>query len=121
MNIFLGMDYSNPFNIGLNPITKNWVGFLKLYFTHPLKNGLSLLRGEHVFVMELEGRKWVIGKFEKGFELVTNVRNLQLHIKGDTIHDHIAHNLFHILVHGSYYKGQQFKFLTLTKLEVSKD
>ena len=76
MNILLGMDYSSPINIGLNHVGKNWVGFLKLHLMHPLKDGLSLLRGEHIFMMELEGGEWIIGKVEKGFELVTKVRNL---------------------------------------------
>jgi hypothetical protein len=52
-------------------ITKNCVGFLKLHLKHPLKDRLALLRGEDAFVMELEGGEHVIGKIEKGFELVT--------------------------------------------------
>ena len=49
MNIFLGSNYSNPIDIDLNQIVKNWAGFLKLYLKHLLKDWLALLRGEHAF------------------------------------------------------------------------
>ena len=64
--------------------------------------------------------EWVIGRVEKGLELVTNVQKFWLHIKGDTLCDHIAHNIFNTLVCESYYRGQQLEFLTLTKPEISK-
>lgn len=57
---------------------------------------------------------------EKGIKLLTNVQNLWLHIKGNTLCDHIAHSAFNTLVCESYYGGQQLEFLTLTKLKVSK-
>ena len=65
MNILLSMDYSSPIDIGLNQITKNWADFLKLHLKHMLKDGLVLLRGEHAFLMELEGGEWVIGKLKR--------------------------------------------------------
>ena len=59
-------------------------------------------------------------KLKNGFELVTHVQNLRLHIKGDTLRDPIAHNIFNTLVRESYYRGQQLEFLTLTKPEILK-
>ena len=76
MNIFLGTNYSSLIDVNLNQIAKNWMGLFKLHFKHPLKDELTLLRGERIFVMELEGREVVIGKVEMGFELVTKARNL---------------------------------------------
>ena len=55
-------------------------------------------------MMELEGGERVMGKVEKGFELVTKVGNLRLYIKGDTLRDHSAHIISNTLVHKSYYK-----------------
>lgn len=69
-NILFGMDCSNPIDIGLNQITKNWVGFLKLHLKHPLKEGLTLLKGECAFVMEVEGGERAISKVENDIELV---------------------------------------------------
>lgn len=65
MNILLSMDYSSPIDTSLNQITKNWMGSLKLHLKHPLKYKLTLLKGEHAFVMELEYDEWVIGKVER--------------------------------------------------------
>jgi glycine cleavage system regulatory protein len=80
---------------------KNWVGFLKLHLKHPLKDKLALLRGERVFVMDIEGGKRVISKVEKEFVLVTKARNLQLHMKGDILCNHIAYNICNTIVHES--------------------
>ena len=93
MNILLGTYYSSPIDIGLNQIIKNRVGFLKLHLKHPLKDELTLLRAECVFVVDFEGGKRVINKVEMSFVLVTKVRNLQLHIKGDILCNHIAYNM----------------------------
>lgn len=64
------MDYSSPIDIDLNQITKNWVDFLKFHLKHSLKDGLTLLKGERAFVMEVEDDGRVIGKVENDFELV---------------------------------------------------
>ena len=55
MNILLGMDYSNPIDIGFNQITKNWANFLKLHLKHPLKDELTLLRGDRHSWWNLKG------------------------------------------------------------------
>ena len=81
MNLLLIMDYSSPIDIGLNQINKNWAGFLKLHLKHPLKDWLTLLRGNVILWMELEGGERVISKVEKDFELVTKAQNLRLHIQ----------------------------------------
>lgn len=60
MYIPLSVDYSSPIDISLNQISKNLADFFKLHLKHMLKDGLVLLRGEHAFLMELEGGEWVI-------------------------------------------------------------
>lgn len=40
-----GMDYSNPLDVGTHPITRNWVGFIKVHLTHPRVDSFALLRG----------------------------------------------------------------------------
>lgn len=71
MNIHIGSNYTNPLDIGLNIITKNWVGLINLHLKYLHKDGLALLKGERAFVMEMEDGEKVIGKIEKGFELAT--------------------------------------------------
>ena len=35
MNIPLGTKYSNPIDIGINTVTRNWSGFIKLHLLYP--------------------------------------------------------------------------------------
>lgn len=79
MDIPFSKTYSNPIDIGLNAITKNWAGFIKIHLFLPQRDGLALLQGSRAFVMEMEDGELVIGKVEKGYELATKVRNLRLY------------------------------------------
>ena len=120
MAIPLGTTYSNPIDIGLNAVTKHWAGFIKIQLLHPQRDGIALLQGQRAFVMEMEDGEKVIGKVEKGFELMTKARNLRLYIKGDTLrHEHASH-IFEEIVRESYYNGRQHEFMGLTKPELDK-
>ena len=90
MNIPLGSSYSNPVDIGINTITRNWAGFIKIHLQNPQTDGLALLRGERAFVMTMGDGERIIGKVEKGFELITKARNMRLHLKGEALRDHTA-------------------------------
>ena len=41
MNIPLSTAYSNPIDIGINTVTRNWADFIKLHFLHPKRDGLA--------------------------------------------------------------------------------
>ena len=70
--------------------------------------------------MELEGGERVIGKVEKGFELMSKARNLRLYIKGETLRHVHAAQVFEDIVRESYYTGRQQEFMGLTKPELDK-
>lgn len=53
--------------------------------------------------------------------MVTQSRNLRLHLKGDSLRDNHAHTIFWALVRDNYYDRKQFEFMTLTKPNASKD
>ena len=65
MNMPLGMAYSNPIDIGINTVTRNWAGFIKIHLQYPKRDGLVLLRGDRAFVMTMRDGVRVIGKVEK--------------------------------------------------------
>jgi hypothetical protein len=44
MNMPLGSAYTNPVDIGINTVTKNWAGFIKLHLQNPMRDDLTLLR-----------------------------------------------------------------------------
>ena len=121
MNIPLGMSYSNPVDIGINTVTRNWAGFIKIHLSNPKRDGLALLRGERAFVMTMGDGERVIGKVEKGFELITKARNMRLHLKGEVLRDHTSTDILRSIVRDSYYDGREIEILSLTKSDNDKD
>ena len=121
MAIPLGTTYSNPVDVGINAVTKNWAGFIKVHLQHPQRDGHALLQGSRAFVMEMEDKELVIGKVEKGYELATKAHNLRLHLKGETLRHEHAFNIFETIVRESYYNGKQHEFMGLTKPELDKN
>ena len=102
MHIPLGTTYSNPIDIGINTVTRNWAGFIKLHHLHPKIDGLALLRGERAFTMTMGDGESIIEKVEKGFELITKVKNMRLHLKGKTIRNHKAVDILRTLMRDAY-------------------
>ena len=121
MNIPLGTAYSNPIDIGINTVTRNWAGFIKLHLQHPKRDGLALLRGERAFIMTMGDGERVIGKVEKGFELITKAKNMRLHLKGEALRNNSAVDILRSLMGESYYDGREIEILSLTKSEVERD
>jgi hypothetical protein len=121
MDISLGSTYANPIDVGINAVTKNWAGFIKVHLLHPLQDGIALLKGHRAFVMTMEDGEKVIGKIEKDYELVTKARNLRLHLRGETLRHEHAFSIFESLVQESYYSGHQHEYMGLTKPEIDKD
>ena len=119
MKVPLGTSYSNPMDIGIN--TRNWAGFIKIHLQHPKRDGLALLRGERAFVMTMGDGERIIGKVEKGFELITKARNMRLHLKGEALRDHTAIDILRSIMRDSYYDGREMEILSLTKSDTNKD
>ena len=44
MDIPFSMTYSNPIDIGLNAITKNWAEFIKLHLQYPQHEVIALIQ-----------------------------------------------------------------------------
>ena len=121
MCIPLGYTYSSPIEIGINTVTRNWAGFVKIHLQHPENDGLALLRGERAFVMTMGDGEQVIGKVEKSFELITKAKNMRLHLKGDTLRNNSVVDILKVIMAEAYYDGREVEILTLTKSEVEKD
>ena len=121
MNIPLGSAYSNPIDIGINTITRNWAGFVKIHLQYPKRDGLALLRGERAFVMTMGDVEMIISKVEKGFKLITKARNMRLHLKGEALRNNTATDILRSLIADSYYDGREVEILSLTKSDTDKD
>ena len=71
--------------------------------------------------MEMEDGVSIIGKIEKGYDLVTKARNFRLHLKGESLRHEKAFNIFEALVQKNYYSGKQHEFMGLTKPELDEN
>ena len=121
MNMPLGTAYTNPIDISINTVTRNWAGFIKLHLQNPMKDGLALLRGERAFVMTMGDGENIIGKVEKGFELITKAKNMRLHLKGEALRNNSAIDILRTLMRDSYYDGREVEILSLTKADIERD
>ena len=121
MNMPLGTTYTNPIDIGINTVTRNWSGFVKIHLQFPMRDGLALLRGERAFVMTMGDGEKVIGKVEKGFELITKAKNMRLHLKGEALRNHTALAILRSLMKDFYYDGREVEILSLTKADTERD
>lgn len=101
MDISLGTKYMNTMDIGLNHVTKNWVGFIKIHLKHPQMDIIALLKGDQAFVMKMNGIERSISKARKGLKSTTNSWNPHLHLKGDTFRDNTTHDIFKEIVRAS--------------------
>ena len=117
----LGSTYSSPIDIGINTVTRNWAGYIKLHLQHPAKDGLALLLEERAFVLTMGDSEKTIGNVEKDFELITKARNMRLHLKGDTLRNNTAVDILRLIMAEAYYDGREVEILSLTKSEIEND
>ena len=120
MSMPLGSAYTNPIDIGINTVMRNWAGFIKIHLQNPKQDGLALLR-EEAFIMTMGDGERVIGKVEKIFELITKAKNMRLHLKGETIRNNTAVDILRTLVREFYYDGREVEILSLTKSDIEND
>ena len=117
----LGTAYFNSIDKGINTITRNWAGFIKIHLFHLKRDGLALLRGENAFIMTMGNGERVIEKVEKGFELITKARNMRLHLKGEALRNNTAMDILSNLMQDAYYNGREVEILSLTKSDIDRD
>ena len=115
MNIPLGTTYSSPIDIGINTVTRNWAGFVKIHLQHSKKDGLAVLRGENAFVLTMDDGEQIIGKGEKDFELITKAKNMRLHLMAK------ASTTTRPSKYSKLLCGNLLRILSLTKSDVKRD
>ena len=71
--------------------------------------------------MTMGDGEMIIGKVEKGFELITKARNMRLDLKGVALRDNTATDILRSIMRDSYYDGREIEILSLTKSGANKD
>jgi hypothetical protein len=65
MEIPLATRFKEPISALINCYTKTWLGFLKADLQILEKDAIALLKGECVFILQLQNSENVVGKVEK--------------------------------------------------------
>ena len=67
-----------------------------------------------------DGEK-IIGKVEKGFQLITKAKNMRLHLKGKALQNNTALDILRALMRDSCSHSREVEILSLTKMDAKKD
>ena len=64
MYIPIGTTNSNPIDIGINTIRRNWARFIEIHLQYPKQDKLASLHMKETFIMIMADKQIVIGKVE---------------------------------------------------------
>lgn len=106
----IGSSYTKPLDIGINIVTRKWVGFIKIHLQHPKWDGLD------------DGR-WGLSHQQgrEGIQAITKAKHMWLHLKGKVLHKNMVIAIHKNLMQECSYGGREAKILSLMKLDNAKD
>lgn len=99
----------------VHPLTKNWLGFLKVDLLNPGIDGIALLKGTRLFTLQLHDSTYVIGKVEKGFDFPSTAANRKLELVSPTLSQFTSRQLLGELTRLGYLAGANLEFVGVTK------
>ena len=63
----------------------------------------------------------IIGKIENGFELITKVRNMRLHLEDETLRNNTDMDILSNLMQDAYYDDREVEIIFLTKSDIDRE
>ena len=90
MGIALATRFREPISAIINRHTKTWLGFIKVDLQNLERDAIALLKGNHVFTLQLQNLEYVVGKVEKGFEFSSTTNNHRLGLQSLTLTKYIS-------------------------------
>ena len=115
MGIPLANRFREPVSAIVHPHTKNWLGFLKVDLLNPSTDGISLLKGERIFTLQLQDLNYAIGKVEKGFDFPSTAANRKLELQSPILARYTSRQLLGELTRHGYIAGANLEFIGVTK------
>jgi hypothetical protein len=115
MNIPLSTRYREPVSALIHPHTKKWLGFLKVDLLNPNTDGIALLKGDRLFILQLQDLNYMIGKIEKGFDFPSTAANRRLHLESPILARYAFRNLLGELIRLGYLCGANLEFIGVSK------
>lgn len=82
---------------------------------NPSIDGLALLRGKRLFVLQLQDSSYVVGKVEKGFDFPSTAANRKLVLKSPVLSQFTSRDLLGELTRLSYVGGTNLEFVGVSK------
>ena len=93
-----------------------WSGMVKLHLKNPEQDGLALLHGTRVFVLNLDNDKPYIAKVAKSYDPLASSNLLSVKINSETIREFDANQLLKIVVDASFSRGHDFEIAQAQKV-----
>lgn len=115
MGIPLASRFREPVSAIVHPLTKNWLGFLKVDLLNPGIDGIDLLNGSRLFALQLQDFQYVIGKVEKGYDFPSTASNRKLLLKSPSLAQFTSRQLLGELTRLGYIVGANLEFVGVTK------
>lgn len=115
MKIPLANRYREPVSAIVHRKTHGWLGFLRVDLLNPEVDGLALLKGHRIFVMQLQSFEFVVGKVEKGYEFLSTANNRRLQITGSVLSTYNSRQLLADLITVCYKQSAQAEVVGVAK------
>jgi hypothetical protein len=79
MRIPLATRFREPVCTIVDKASSKWLGLLKIDLFNPHTNGLALLKGDCIFILQLK-QEYMIGNIEKGFDFKSTFASRKIKI-----------------------------------------
>ena len=107
--------FREPISAIINKDTKTWLGFFQIDLLHPERDGINLLKGEHIFTLQLQNLEYVIGKVKKEFDFISVSFNRHLKFKSEALSNYTSRQLLVELTQLGYISSTNLEFVGITK------
>ena len=115
MDIQVASRYREPISAIIHKESNTWLDFLHIDLLNPQIDGISLLKGEHIFILQLQNSEYVIGKVKKDFEFSTSAFNRRLHFKSVVLSSYTSRQLLGKMTQLGYTSGANLEFVGIAK------
>jgi hypothetical protein len=120
MRIPLATCFREPICAIVDRLSSKWLGFLKIDLLNPQIDGLALLKGDHIFILQLK-HEYVIGKLEKGFDFASTSISRKIKIQSSILTQYTSRYLLAELICLGYSSSQSMEFAGVSKRYTKQD
>jgi hypothetical protein len=115
MRIETGNTIGEPIAVLCHTSTKAWLGMVKIHLKKLEEDGIALLKGTCICVLQLDDDMLTIAKIAKGYDIMANNSLTFVRIDSDNIKLLEAHDLLQSIVQDSFNKGDELEIVKVTK------